>query len=721
MPTRRRTTKKTTKPKTDEATPQEPVMVSNTRKVSSRKRQEQVAEKQVATPAVIDPAAPPDDGPMDSMEDIEHLLEPDDPLPPIEEPSELPDVIQDAVEQAGWEKLRPVQRYSIPYVREKRDLMIQSRTGTGKTGGFILPMLEMVSPKVKGVQALVLVPTRELALQVSREAELLTKDSVIKPVSVYGGVDYKPQIRALKQGANLVIGTPGRILDHLMRRTFDLKPLKILVFDEADRMLSMGFYPDMRKVHAYLPGKQSGYMFSATFPQAVLSLADQFLKDPGFLSLSRDRVAVADTDHQFCIIDELDRDRALIRLIEMDNPSSAMIFCNRKTRVTYVATVLKRFGYDADLLTSDLSQKAREQVLKKIRDKKLRFLVATDVAARGIDIPLLSHVFQYDFPEDLEAYVHRSGRTGRAGASGTAITLVNAVEASQVKRLQQRYGIDMTERKTPSDHDVSEIVGQRLTSLLEARLRDCSNMERERLQRFIPLAESLADNEDERLLLALLLDAEYQDSLKTKVDLPDEDDVRESSPKKKRKKRSEKRDAVEKQEAASEESSEADKPARRSRRRRVEDEEPAPKKKRSAREARPAPAKKTTREPAPHVVAVNPDGTPPPRRKVGALRKRTEESEAPAVDKKAATRKKASTTRQRATKSTADKKETENKSRRKTTTSARSTASKKSASASKSASKSKSAAPRKKASATSSAKKSTTAKRTTRTRRTTKK
>ncbi len=432
--------------------------------------------------------------------------------------TELPESLQKAAGHAGWTKLMPVQARSIPYQLAGRNVMIQARTGSGKTGAFLLPMLEQLDAALKKCQALILVPTRELARQTGHEADILFRGSGLRTVTVYGGVGYGPQIEALKAGTHIVVATPGRALDHLLKGTLNFDALKILVFDEADRMLSMGFYPDMKKVQKYLPKKllYTG-MFSATFPRQVIGTAHEFMHEPEFLSLSEDHTHVIETEHVYYVVSDMDKDRSLVRFIEVENPAAALIFCNTKSEVNYVATVLQRFGYDADQLSADLSQNDRERVMDRIRKGTLRYLVATDVAARGIDIPELSHVIQYEPPEDFEIYIHRAGRTGRAGASGIAVSLVNRVEQRHLARIAKRYGIDMIEKQIPSDKDVENVVTERLTALLEARLRERDKLAAERSKRFEALGRELAQNEDESAIIAMLLDDYYQQVLHAPV------------------------------------------------------------------------------------------------------------------------------------------------------------------------------------------------------------
>jgi ATP-dependent RNA helicase DeaD len=434
---------------------------------------------------------------------------------------QLPPRLRDAAARAGWKSLMPVQGRAIPHLLEGRGVLIQARTGSGKTGAFVLPMLERLDPALSECQALVLVPTRELAKQVGDQAEIMCANSGLRTVAMYGGVGYGPQIAALRQGTHIIVTTPGRLLDHLLRGTLKLDHLRMLIFDEADRLLSMGFYPDMKEIQSYLPRRAfNACMFSATFPLSVIQTAREFIREPEFITLSGDHVHETNTEHVSYLVPPMDKDRCLVRIIEIENPASAIIFCNTKVKVHYVNIVLQRFGYDADELSADLSQGARERVLERVRRGTLRFLVATDVAARGLDIPDLSHVIQYESPEDPEAYIHRAGRTGRAGAAGVAMSLVDEVEKLELIRIAKRFTIDMQERPTPTDADVEQIVSERVTALLEARLRTRDKLQTERSRRFITLGRTLAESEDESAIIAMLLDDYYQQTLHAPVPAP---------------------------------------------------------------------------------------------------------------------------------------------------------------------------------------------------------
>ena len=445
--------------------------------------------------------------------------EPENALPEVEL-TDLPQLLQTACSKAGWASLMPVQSRALPYLLEGRDLMVQSRTGSGKTGTYLLPLMARLNPAKPAVQALILVPTRELAVQVEQEAKVLFKGSGFTVAAVYGGVGYGKQMDALRQGVSVVVGTPGRVLDHLLRRTLNLDHICSLIFDEADRMLSIGFYPDMKEIQRYLPKTAiHATLFSATYPPHVLNLAGEFLTDPQLLSLSTTQIHVAEVQHLYCECKSMEKDRTLIKILEVENPASAIIFCNTKATVHFVTAVLQGFGFNADELSADLSQSRREDVLSRLRKGDIRFLVATDVAARGIDIPELSHVFLYEPPDDRESYIHRAGRTGRAGAAGVVISLVDIMEKMELLRIAKYFKVPLTQYTAPTDEEVSTAVGTRVTALLEARFRQLSGLERERMKRFEPLVQNLSDPEQAHLL-TLLLDDCYQKNLNPTAFLP---------------------------------------------------------------------------------------------------------------------------------------------------------------------------------------------------------
>ena len=457
---------------------------------------------------------------IQTSSEIISVDEPENALPEVSL-ADLPQLLQTACAKAGWNNLMPVQSRALPYLLEGRDLMVQSRTGSGKTGTYLLPLMARLNPAMPAVQALILVPTRELAVQVEQEAKTLFKGSGFTVAAVYGGVGYGKQMEALRQGVSVVVGTPGRVLDHLLRRTLNLDHISALIFDEADRMLSIGFYPDMKEIQRYLPETSiHAMLFSATYPPHVLKLAGEFLTDPQMLSLSTTQIHVAEVQHLYCECKSMEKDRTLIKILEVENPASAIIFCNTKATVHFVTAVLQGFGFNADELSADLSQSRREDVLSRLRKGTIRFLVATDVAARGIDIPELSHVFLYEPPDDRESYIHRAGRTGRAGAAGVVISLVDIMEKMELQRIAKYFKVPLTQHMAPTDEEVAHAVGMRVTALLEARFRQLNGLERERMKRFEPLVQSIAEDPEQRHLLTLLLDDCYQKSLNPTAFLP---------------------------------------------------------------------------------------------------------------------------------------------------------------------------------------------------------
>jgi len=421
-------------------------------------------------------------------------------------PDSLGTRARSAFEKSGWPGLMPVQASSIPWMASGDDLIVQSRTGSGKTGAFLLPLFDLLDVNLPAAQALVLTPTRELAGQINDEFKRINPlPEKIRSVLVYGGVGYKRQSDGLKRGDQIIIGTPGRILDHLERGTFNLSKLKSLILDEADEMLSMGFYPAMVSLKSFLPAKRQSCMFSATMPPKVRHLGKEFLSDPRFLGLSADGIGVATIHHRYSIVmDPMDRARGLSRLLEFENPDSAIIFTNTRRDVSFLSDFLRNYGFQVGAMSGDFSQGARERVMDRLRKGSIRLLIATDVAARGIDISELSHVIQYDVPLEPELYIHRTGRTARAGKAGVAITLASWEEESKLKAIAHRYDIDMEKRPLPEPEEVAVRTSERITVVLEQQLRGKTNLERERLSQFVPMVKTLAEEEPE--LIAMLVD-----------------------------------------------------------------------------------------------------------------------------------------------------------------------------------------------------------------------
>jgi ATP-dependent RNA helicase DeaD len=431
------------------------------------------------------------------------LREPDPPLDELTTDA-LPGDIEQAMRAAGWDDLMPVQRKALPYMLAHRDLIVQSQTGSGKTGAFLLPLFELLDPDKNEQQVLILTPTRELARQIHEEFEQMKiatpETNKLDTALIYGGVSYEPQIKALKDGAQVVVGTPGRVLDHLKKKNFKPESVRMLLLDEADEMLSMGFYPDMKDIIDFLPQKRESHMFSATMPPKVRSVAREFLDDPGFLSLSSDKVSVEEMKYRYYLVNPMDKDRTLERLLELEEPESALIFANTKREVRYLDRFLSNKGYDIDQMSGDLSQPKREKALDRLREGDLRLLVATDVAARGIDVSDLSHVFIYDVPQDHEYIIHRSGRTARAGKKGTTIVLATHEDEFELKRMASTYDIDIEKAELPEDPH------QTATTLLEDRF-DAAEADPDAIDQFVPLVQELSEDRPE--LLASLVNELY--------------------------------------------------------------------------------------------------------------------------------------------------------------------------------------------------------------------
>jgi ATP-dependent RNA helicase DeaD len=385
------------------------------------------------------------------MSDVSPVTEDGQASQPTFDVLPLSDDVRKAVDAMGYRHPTPVQRAVFEAAAEGRNLVVQARTGTGKTAAFGLPIVDrIVRPALKAVQALILCPTRELALQVARELEQIAQFRGAGVAAIYGGASMPKQIEAIQSGAQIVVGTPGRVLDHLRQRTLDPSAIRVLVLDEADEMLSMGFARELNAILEALPKKRQGLLFSATIPPDIERLAQSHLVSPEIVTLSSDQVGALEISHYVYVLREGDKVSQLVRVLEVEDPESAVIFCNTRDETQRVAEALKARGFDADWLNGDLPQSDRERIMAKTKEGRLRFLVATDVAARGIDISHLTHVVNHDFPDTAEQYVHRTGRTGRAGRTGTALSIVGPKDIGNLYLLRLTYKIRPIERQLPS-------------------------------------------------------------------------------------------------------------------------------------------------------------------------------------------------------------------------------------------------------------------------------
>ena len=377
-----------------------------------------------------------------------------------------PEVLR-ALEDMGFSEPMEVQTATIPLVESGRDLMIQSRTGSGKTAAFGIPLVDrIVNPEDKFVQGIVLLPTRELALQVASEIARIAAHRPVTVVPVYGGAPMGRQIEQLRAGGQIVCGTPGRVLDHLRRRTLTLDKVRCVVLDECDEMLSMGFQEDIEDIVEQTPAERQTLLFSATVPEGIQRLSRRFLRDPEFVKLSADFVGVHEIRHVYYAIPGGNREAELLRVLDFENPERAIIFCNTREETGRVAEFLRRQGFESEAISSDLSQSDREKVMARMRAGGIRFLVATDVAARGIDLEALSHVINYTFPDSPEVYIHRTGRTGRAGRQGTAISLIGPSEVGPFYYVKLLYKIRPEERSLPSESEIrAKREGERILAL----------------------------------------------------------------------------------------------------------------------------------------------------------------------------------------------------------------------------------------------------------------
>ena len=354
-----------------------------------------------------------------------------------------------AIREMGFEKLSPIQEQAIPYLLQGEDIIGQAQTGTGKTAAFGIPAIQHINPDVKKLQTIILCPTRELAIQAAEELRKIAKYMHgIKVLPVYGGQDISRQIAGLR-GVQIIVGTPGRVMDHMRRRTIKLDLVNMVVLDEADEMLNMGFREDMELILGQIPGEHQTALFSATMPKPILEITDRFQNDAKLVKVAAQELTIPLVSQKFYRVKNQDKDAACVRLLEYYQPKLTLIFCNTKKKVDELSDLLKEQGFQAEGLHGDLSQAQRDAVMKRFRNGGTSILIATDVAARGIDVDDVEAVINYDIPQDIEYYVHRIGRTGRAGRKGRSFTFANSREIYKIREIERVCHTTITEKKLP--------------------------------------------------------------------------------------------------------------------------------------------------------------------------------------------------------------------------------------------------------------------------------
>jgi len=405
-----------------------------------------------------------------------------------------------AIVDMGFEEATPIQSQSISIIMSGRDVIGQSQTGTGKTAAFGIPLLEKINPYDKRLQAVILCPTRELAIQIGEEfRKLLKYRENIKVVPIYGGQPIDRQIIALKKGAQVIVGTPGRVMDHMGRRTLKMEHVRFVVLDEADEMLDMGFREDIETILEKIPENRQTMLFSATMPKEILDLTERYQKEPARVMVIHKELTVPTTDQVYFEVKEKVKLDALCRLIDLENPGLSLVFCNTKKLVDELVEQLQGRGYFAEGLHGDLKQVQRDLVMKKFRNRTLEILVATDVAARGLDVDDIDIVFNYEIPQDEEYYIHRIGRTGRAGKSGRAFTFVVGKEIYKLREIMKLTKAKIVRRKLPSLGDIEEVK----TRVFVDRIKDM--IDEGHLTKYINIVEEMITEDYSALDIAAAL------------------------------------------------------------------------------------------------------------------------------------------------------------------------------------------------------------------------
>ena len=408
-----------------------------------------------------------------------------------------PQLVQ-AVSDLGYITPTPIQTEIIPLMLDGHDVIGQAKTGTGKTAAFVLPILQNLVKGHNGIQALVLAPTRELALQVAKAANEYGKCLNVRVLAVYGGQPYGPQINRLRQGVDIVVGTPGRLLDLIEKGELDLTLVSTVVIDEADEMLSMGFIKDIEDILGTIPSERRTALFSATISTEITRMSKKYMNSPQSISIKSKHLTVDAIEHRYCLVNKDEKLAALTRLFEVEDITRALIFVKTRIGTSDLVNELMGRGFPAEALNGDLNQQTREQVLNRFRRNQITVLVATDVAARGLDIEDISHVFNYDLPGEPESYVHRVGRTGRAGKTGIAISLLTAKEQWHLHRIEGFTKQQMTRIQIPTTEEIEEYREAQLMKQMTVWLQ------RGRCQKELQMANNLAEMGHDPLQIAAI-------------------------------------------------------------------------------------------------------------------------------------------------------------------------------------------------------------------------
>jgi len=416
--------------------------------------------------------------------------------------------VLEAINKKGFEEPTAIQIITIPIMlRDDTNIIAQAQTGTGKTAAFGLPLIEMINQDSNTVQALILTPTRELAIQVAEEINSLKGDKDLIIVPIYGGQSIDQQLRRLKKGVHIVVGTPGRIIDHLNRKTLKIGEIEHLILDEADEMLNMGFIDDMEEIMKHTNPNKRTLLFSATIPRRIKDLAHKYMEGYEFLTVKNEQLVNALTEQIYFEVKASDKFETLCRIIDIEDGFYGLIFCRTKSDVNSLAAHLNDRGYDAEAIHGDITQAQREKTLEKFKKQKANILVATDVAARGIDVINLTHVINYSLPQDTDSYVHRIGRTGRAGNEGTAITFITPSEYQRMMFIQRAAKTDIKKSKVPVVKDIiiakKKKIDDDLKSVLEQKVD----------AKFYNWAKELLEDHNQTEILAALLHYSFEEEL----------------------------------------------------------------------------------------------------------------------------------------------------------------------------------------------------------------